>query len=306
MPSVRKIPNQTHNAQTQSLRIFTSNVRGIVKNWKTIKQIKLENYDILLFNEIWQIRDFENLVIEGFVIANVYQRTENRGGGVIIFTRDTLKFEKYESPVATGIIESTSIIMNNNVITSIYRPPSGNKDQFVDKLIEWTESLGGKRVYIGGDFNLNYNSQDIVYYRIIEESTELKPSITEITRVASNSCIDNILTNNHGRHHVSQICIADHQGMISKITADITKKTKKRHEYRDMRSENWLKFGTEIDKIVISGNDVNEKWSNLLNEVKIAVDSSFPIKHSKTKYKFEMSTGLLRSKRKKKKITKRI
>jgi hypothetical protein len=293
---------QTINAQTQSLKIFTSNVRGLVKNWKSIKQIDLNRYDVLLFNEIWQIRDFENLVIEGFVLANLYQRTENRGGGVVIYIRDTFKFSKYESPVVNGILESTSIILKNFVITSIYRPPSGNKDQFVDKLIEWAESLGGKKVYIGGDFNLNYNGDDIDYYRTIEENTELRPSITETTRVASNSCIDNILTNNQGSHYVSQICIADHQGLISKISADISKKNKKSYAYRDMRNENWIKFGIEVDKIAISGNDINTKWSKLLDDIKMAVENSFPIRQSNKSYKFEMSAGLLRSKHKKNKL----
>jgi len=177
-----------------------------------------------LFNEIWQIRDYENLVIEGFVLANVYQRTETRGGGVMIFVRDNYKFSKFESPVVNGIIESSSIKIHNLIITSLYRPPSGNKTEFVDKLTEWIESLGGKKIYIAGDFNLNYNSNDVTHYRAIEENTELKPSITETTRVASNSCIDNILTNTQGSHKVSNISIADHQGLISKIESKVHKK----------------------------------------------------------------------------------
>ncbi len=72
----------------------------------------MEKYDVLLFNEIWQIREFEILKIDGFNLANCYQRTESKGGGVIIFVRDTLKFTKLESPVVFGIIESTSILID--------------------------------------------------------------------------------------------------------------------------------------------------------------------------------------------------
>jgi len=189
-----------------------------------IKQIDLEKYDILLFKEIWQIRDFENLKIDGFVLANVNQRQENRGGGAIIFIRETFVYSKLDSPSINGIIECSAITLNNLVIASIYRPPSGNKTEFVDKLIEWIEIQRGKSIYIAGDFNLNYNSNDIDYYKTIEESTELKPCITQVTRVASNSCIDNILTNCMGNHHVSSICIADHQGLISKISVNVDKK----------------------------------------------------------------------------------
>jgi len=302
LAALTTILTQTLNAQSQSLRIFTSNVRGIVKNWKSIKQIDFNNYDILLFNEIWQVRDFENLNIPEFKLANIFQRTENRGGGVVIFVRDTLKYSKKDSPVLNGVLESTSIILDKLVILSIYRPPSGDKNLFVEKLIEWIESQRGNSLYIAGDFNLNYLSQDKAFYDIIKDSTELEPRITKITRVISNSCIDNILTNYEGVHHVSDICIADHQGLVSTITANVIKKQKQRYAYRDMRDENWTKFSIEIEKIRIVGNNVNEKWSNLLESIKIAVDLSFPIRNSKVKYTFTMSPGLLRAKNKKNKL----
>ena len=73
-------PN-THSQQSCAIRVFTSNVRGIVNNWDAIKQINLKQYDILLFNEIWQIREFEHLKLPEFVNANLVQRTVNRGGG---------------------------------------------------------------------------------------------------------------------------------------------------------------------------------------------------------------------------------
>jgi len=69
-----------------------------------------------------------------------------------------------------------------------------------------------------------------------------------------------------------------------------------------MREENWIKFRAEMDRITISGTNINEKWTNLLTDVKIAVENSFTIKTSKVKYKFEMSSGLTRSKNKKNKL----
>ena len=49
---------QHQQQQQQQLQIFTSNVRGIVKNWDKLSQINFDNYDLLLFNEIWQVKDF--------------------------------------------------------------------------------------------------------------------------------------------------------------------------------------------------------------------------------------------------------
>ena len=56
----------TNNHTLNTLRVFTTNVRGLVKNWNGIKQLNLENYDIILLNEIWQIKEFENINIEKF------------------------------------------------------------------------------------------------------------------------------------------------------------------------------------------------------------------------------------------------
>ena len=89
---------QTQNTsinRLKPLRVLTSNVRGVIKNWDSIKQLNLNNYDILLFNEIWQVRDYEKIILDDFNLANIAQRTERRGGGVLIFIRKTLKFEKH-------------------------------------------------------------------------------------------------------------------------------------------------------------------------------------------------------------------
>lgn len=124
----------TPTSQSLTLRIFTSNVRGLVRNWDSIKLLDLNSYDILIFNEIWQIRDFENVNLPNFVTANIYQRVNQRGGGVIIYTRDNLQFDKIESPIEEGSIETTAIKLGNLIVAAIYRPPSGDKNHFVEKL----------------------------------------------------------------------------------------------------------------------------------------------------------------------------
>jgi hypothetical protein len=69
-----------------------------------------------------------------------------------------------------------------------------------------------------------------------------------------------------------------------------------------MKETNWIKFSSELDKITVRGNTINDKWTNLTNEIKEAVNISFPEKESKTKYTFSMSQGLLKSKNKKNKL----
>jgi len=295
-------PPNNPNVQSNSLKIFTSNVRGLIKNWHVIEQIDTNKYDLLLFNEIWQIRSFEHLKIPNFKLASIYQRENTRGGGVIVFIRETVNFKLIESPIVEGIIESTSILINNLIITSVYRPPSGSKPEFTEKLIDWVETLGNKKVFIAGDFNLNCLNEDIEFFRRIENNTNLKHKINTVTRIASNSCIDNVLTNSDGKHSVSSTCIADHQGIISSLKIKTNRIAKKLFKYREMKEPNWNNFTNEIEKITIRGTNINEKWTNLTDDVKKAVEVSFPEKESKNNYNFCMSRGLLKSKNKKNKL----
>ena len=193
-------------------------------------------------------------------------------------------------------------MVNNNLISAIYRPPAGNKEIFVDKLTDWITSASNKNIYIAGDFNLNYLSNNKTYFESIETITGLKAKISKVTRVESNSCIDNILTNLTGTHKVSSICIADHQGMISQIDIVIQREPPKRYKYREMKESNWVKFATELKKLSIRGTDINDRWYNLTSDIRTTVDNSFPEKESKTQYKFTMSQGLLKSKNKKNKL----
>jgi hypothetical protein len=109
---------------------------------------------------------------------------------------------------------------------SLYRPPAGNKNLFVEHLSNWLTNLRNYDVYIAGDFNINWLNSDREFYINIESNTGLNPKISEITRVASGSSIDNILTNLDGTHKVSTICIADHQGLFSSVKIKHKKKKK--------------------------------------------------------------------------------
>jgi len=268
---------RANNSQCQqTIRVFTSNVRGLVKNWTIIKQLNTSNYDVLLFNEIWQVRDFEILKIPEFNLVHSYQRTNSKGGGAIVFVKSNLKAEKIDSPIIEGIIETASVKIGNNIFTSLYRPPSGNKQRFVEELSSWIENQHNKKIYIGGDFNLNFLGSDKVHYEAIEIRTNLKPNINNITRIASGTCIDNILTDLNGIHKVSNICIADHQGLTSQMKLNDIKREREKYKYREMKEENWRKFSLETAKLTIRGTTIDEKWNNLTSDIKKSVSESFP------------------------------
>jgi len=261
---------------------------------------------VIILNEIWQVRNFENISIENFKIANIYQRERQKGGGVLIYIRESLPFVKIESPILEGIIESVAISLNNNVFLGVYRPPAGNKQSFKEAIEKWISEQRNKNVYVAGDFNLNLLNNDKAVYESIEASTGLAPRISDITRVASNSCIDNILTNINGVHKISTICIADHQGLVSRLQIVIKREEITKHKYREMKESNWLVFSNEVKKLTIKGGSINEKWSNLCSDIKQIVEKSFPEKLSNKMYTFSMTQGLLKSKNKKNRLLKQF
>jgi len=262
----------------------------------------LNNYDILLFNEIWQVKDHEVLTLNNFKLVNLVQRDGRKGGGVAIFVRENIIVEKLDSPFITGIIETASIKINNTIFCSLYRPPSGNKQSFSDNLNDWITTLNNRDLYIAGDFNLNIYNTDKAYFDTIEANTGLKPCISDVTRVATGSCIDNILTTVQGKHLVTKISIADHLGLRSNLKIKIKKEQPKAFTYRSMKESNWNTFHQKISIISIRGSNLNSKWSNLLYDIKQSITTSFPEKESKIKYTFSMSQGLLKSKHKKNKL----
>jgi hypothetical protein len=278
----------------------------LIKHWESIKQLKFNEYDLLLFNEIWQIRDYENINIDGFKIAAIEQRENRKGGGVIIYVRKTISFIKIDSINIAGIIETAAIKINDAVIISLYRPPSGSKNEFIEQLNGWIDNLESRKVYVAGDFNINYLNEDKQLYERIEHETGLKAKITSVTRYISNTCIDNAVTNIDGTHKVSNICIADHQGIISSIKLAKTKKEVKKHTYREMSERNWSTFSAGINNLSLRGLETEEKWNNLCNDIKLVVEQSFPEKQKNTLYKFSMSQGLLKSKAKKKQTISQI
>ncbi len=44
------------------MRVFT--VSGLINNWTSLSQFNLNKYDIILPNEIWQVKEFENINLE--------------------------------------------------------------------------------------------------------------------------------------------------------------------------------------------------------------------------------------------------
>jgi len=288
------------------IRIFCSNVRGLVKNWSNATNFNWDDYDFLCFNEIWGIKDYENLKVDGFEIKSMKTRENRRGGGTVIFGKTIIEVKKLNVPFVEGVLEATGISVGKICIINVYRPPSGNKAEFVELLAQYLDTIRGQKIIIMGDLNLDTLVNN-TYINSICNLYSLDVKINSITRYESGTCLDNFLSNIDGEYLVNDICIADHQAITCRLEVDeITKHKREKHSYREMKEDNWLTFKQGINSINIRGDSVNCKWDNLLNDIKTVVDNSFPVKTSNAKYVFTMSQGLLKSRDKKNSLLKKV
>ena len=284
------------------IKLFCSNVRGLVCNWHNACSFDWSPYDILAFNEVWSIKDFENLIVDGYEIKAVKLRQQTRGGGTIIFGKKEIEMVEVKSPFIEGCLETTSIKIGKTLFINVYRPPSGDKDMFVESLSDFVNLQRFNNIIIGGDFNLNMLVENF-WINTICNMFQLEKRIVGVTRVESGTCIDNYLSNISGDYLIENMCIADHQAITACFQCDgVVKSHKERFYYREMKERNWIVFNNSIYNLEPRGQDVETKWNNLLDDIKTIVDGSFPLKESKKKYLFTMSSGLLKSRDKKNKL----
>ncbi len=85
----------------------------------------------------------------------MWVETKLERGWFTYLLRDNIEVEKLQTPFAEGTIESTGIKIGKLTFINIYRPPSGDRDLFVDYLMQYIDTLRGQEIIIGGDFNLN-------------------------------------------------------------------------------------------------------------------------------------------------------
>ena len=232
------------------------------------------------------------------------QRSNTRGGGVIIIGRVDIKTEVISTPFIEGTLESVGVKIGGISVINVYRPPSGNKNEFMEQLANLLDSLRGGRVVLTGDFNINFLTPNNLVENICN-LYNLERKLLGVTRAASGTCIDNFLSNVNGVYSITNISIADHFAIKAKIMLDEKLKlVKNTFQYRCMKENNWLFFKHGVHNIKITGNNIEEKWSGLSNSIKDIIETSFPLKTSRQKFVFHMSQGLLKSRDKKNRLLK--
>jgi len=210
--------NSLNSINETDLRIISLNIRSLIGHHDELIAL-LSNlkhrFNIICLEESWLKESETNMyTIEGYKSHHSLRPIINDkrpGGGVSVYVSDELQAECIpDTKLSLPFIESIflKISLNNSkhiIIGTIYRPPSGDTNRFIDELCRMINSLNTRQdCILTGDFNidllkLNNNEYPIANELINAMNTySLRHVITKPTRVTTNSStlIDNIFTSN--------------------------------------------------------------------------------------------------------------
>ena len=191
------------------------------------------NFSFICLTETWckETLDKNSLYhLPNYSVVYQNRSHKDKGGGVCIYVHNSIKFKvRNDLSSNTSDLECLSIEVEQNksknfVVSTMYRPPRGNINEFLSKLKTNFEACSNKPIYTFGDFNINvlkYNTSKSVknFVDLIFEYGSL-PTINKPTRITrkNSTAIDNIITNsflnNNLEAGIIETDISDHFPVI--------------------------------------------------------------------------------------------
>lgn len=263
----------------------------ITEHWKTEAQLEaygMQNY---------------------YLAAKFCRKKENSHGGSAVYVERGHKSQEIshvKDLACENVIEccACEIKVREEKITivSVYRPPSGSINIFLEKFEVILSNLieNNTNIVIAGDFNIDLSgdTNEKLEFCSLINSFNITETITDFTRITPNSksCIDNILTNLERSHQaeVLQTMISDHTAQ--KLTFNGPVKSKVTAQRRSFSQENKrefcdrLKFLNWDDLYQINPENVNTQWKLFYNKFLFHFNLSFPVKTTVINHKKKTNT----------------
>lgn len=206
------------------INILSLNINSLSNKWDILTlQLDdiLEQLDIICLTEINIPEHLNNLYHLHNYNAFFSNRTNRRGGGLVIYSKKHLNIMSCNIN-KTNSYESIEIVFshtdNKLVVTSIYRPPNLNIKDFLDELetnIERNVTCYKEHIVLG-DLNidlLNDDNNNVIKYKNIMASYGFIPLITTHTRHdlvrGSFTSIDHIYYKTMKDYHTSAVIRSD-------------------------------------------------------------------------------------------------
>ena len=292
-------------ANYKAMSIASWNARSLWNKLDELDRILHDSkLDICLICESWFSnchRDNE-LNIEGYSFQRSDRsgdESKSSGGGLMLYIRDGLDYIELNTFTRCNKdIECmwTKVKLKNNrpfYICSIYRPPSGNIDNFVEQLEECMTVVTEDQVcelVVLGDININTLSRNTLLYRKYNDflmRNNLQQLIQLPTHFNSddyaNSCLDHILINRPDFYSFAGICplsLSDHH-----LVFTIRKRLKVKNENLNVRARTYKNFNenrfvqdlNEHDwSPCLDATDVNVAWSSFRDDLLMITDRHAP------------------------------
>lgn len=236
--------SKDRNEQPKSLHIVHMNVCSLRKHFNellVLLQDCLLNLDVICLTEVNIQEDEVSLYkLDGFN-TYTYTREKQRGGGIVIYIREEIKFER--KIVCTTQCESIYGRISLDELTLellvVYRPPDTNKILFMSEIEQIIKKIPTRSdVIVLGDININILDEAMdgtkARYLNMCAGLGLYCAIRDVTREAvvrgrrTVSCIDHLFVRNGAKSGASALHaytlrrrVADHY--MTGLSIDISK-----------------------------------------------------------------------------------
>jgi hypothetical protein len=295
----------SENVTAHDLSFLHANVRSLRKNFDAF-ELTLGSLDfpfpIIGMSETWHT-DATVGAYELHGYASVHRmRKERRGGGVSLFISQRLCFkERTDLTLATDNVDSLFVEINHAkkpiVVGLIYRPPDGDRQQFIHDLSIALHSMRAekKSCILMGDFNTDMMANDDqgASNALLDTmySHAFFPLITKPTRVDDNrgsaTLLDNIFSNDirNKPNVIPGILITDISDHYM-VMAMCKGSSGARDETRNFKTRNMEPERMAIFKDIIANtdwteatqhSDAQDAYSTFLQLLTSAYNEAFPM-----------------------------
>ena len=219
---------QSVQKREDKLSFFHLNIRSLSKNFADLKfflsQLRYQ-FSFICLTETWCKEELDknsDYHLPNYKVVYQNRKCKDKGGGICMYIHESLRFKtRKDLFINSNDIESISVEVEqfkkkNFIVTTMYRPPCGNINNFITCLETYYGTCINKPLYTLGDFNLNvskYNTSKSVQ-RFVDTifeygSVPMINMINKPTRVTqkSETIIDNILTNCFIRNNIDSAVI---------------------------------------------------------------------------------------------------
>ena len=289
--------------RTRGLKVCHLNARSLLPKIDTLRLLINKNpFDVIAISETWLKPTVTNaeINITNYSITR-QDRTDKTGGGTAIYVRNGIPYRPRTDLQKNGIETCWIEIIRPNTkslfISSVYRPPDANVDNFIENLNNAIFIIQeNAEMILLGDFNVDYKRRSTAKSRLqtFARTYSFEQLITSATKIAdtNESIIDLIFVNNIHRIVASGVIpldISDHSLIFCVIKAGIAKSGGNYRDinYRCYKHYNKTDFNRDLENVdwsfLDSISDVNDTVNTWCKNFSETAEKHAPIKSRRVK-----------------------